>query len=225
MLNLKTAAALLGTVGIQILAASTANAAPFTFAAGGGTYTYNASSGADSNAALGQGASYYNEATQGGGTAQYYTTAVGNPGTVTYTFDAAAGEKFTGLASVTQRFDLYDKGSISGSYSTDNGLSGPIESSTNTAGFPGTGLPGPTPGSNHSYDTNSINVAGASEITITYSLTNDVTPNYIQLFRSDSSSDTAHPFVVTATSAVPEPASLGVLSLGGLAFLARRRRA
>jgi hypothetical protein len=199
---------------IPVLAAAVPASADFIFPSGGGTYTYNTSTqSADLNGALGGSAVYVNE-NGTGSTALYYSVPGDTSGTVTYVFDASPGQTFSTF-SITQETDLYDYGTITGSYSTNASSSGQFLNEENSTGFAGIF---------HEYTTNGATVSGATQVTVTYTITDTGgTRGYEQLFREQTTSDTSTPFSVTATS-TPEPGSLGLLGMSILGLMRRYRR-
>jgi hypothetical protein len=212
-----------------------ADAIPYVFAPGGGTYSYltydpvTYLGNPAANASPDPNTTFF---TDGGpppdhDVAYYYApTKIGTPGTVTFYYQAAPGETF-GTGTSQGHFKIYytSNGSISESISTNRDPTPvpiPDASVTNSGGV------------TNDFTSYSLTpyIAGADSFSLIFTLSqNDGTsypPNYTQLFRGDPTDGQTYdtsPFNVITTSAVatPEPASLGLLSLGALTLLRRRR--
>ena len=144
----------------------------------------------------------------------------GRLGTLTYTFDASAGQEFDGNAGVRDRINNFSPtGNIRGEFSTNGGTT---FSEFNFVVF---GDP--------ERDTNSIDVDGADSVILRYTFFSLVAPgseDQTQLFRQANpflAGLEETPFVFSGTTvaaaAVPEPASLAAIGAGGLMLLRRRR--
>ncbi len=141
-------------------------------------------------------------------------------GTITYTFDASAGQVFSGSASVFDRVNIFG---FSGNVLVQSSLDGGAFS---TIGALRTGA---TP----EYQTNMFNVDGAQQVVLKYnlfSISPSSQPNNTQVFRQANvnlGGLEQTPFVFSGeTRAIPEPTSIVLMGLAGLTGLsiARRRR-
>ncbi|HEY7120047.1 MAG TPA: PEP-CTERM sorting domain-containing protein [Tepidisphaeraceae bacterium] len=188
-------------------------AATITFPAGGGTYSYDSLVGPDPNATV-TGAKYEIFAPPGPANpfAYYYNQSDASTARVAYTFAAAPGETFTGgtvkarlamaINSPTSRIDEFVQSNVSSNPVTLDSL---------------IGLPTET------YNTINLPIAGASSFMLWFDLTEAGPSGNDRLFLH-AHDEALTPFVVTTTSAIPEPTTAGVVitMLGGA--LARRSK-
>jgi hypothetical protein len=207
--------AMLGLIVAGLVAGSVR--ADVVLGPGGFAYTYDAGSGvSDPNAVL-SGTSYISETVVNGNAAYYHTTNANSDGTVSYTFTAAPGFFFSGDANEKQT-DLVafnPGGSITTEVSVDGG------------GFTFLDEDGPAPDNNFQFVNSSVqfNVDGAATFTLRFTLHNPSgNAIFTQVFRETNGATDA-PFKVSGLVAeeVPEPASLGLAMVGGLAAVTRRR--
>jgi hypothetical protein len=223
--RIKRAVVSLAGLSAVALGAAMAGASPYVFSSGGGTYSYNTSPDLPaSNAVTDANSTFYVDGPGGAGTDYYYApTTLGIPGTVTFTFDAAPGEVFATGDSLGRFTTFISEGAYISEAVTTNldPVAQTIVTETNSNG-----------GNTDSYNQHSLTpyITGASTFSLSFTLYNDGNvnslPNYTQLFREDYGT-TTYPFVVDASSVLaptPEPASLGLLGVSGLALLRRRRR-
>lgn len=139
--------------------------------------------------------------------------------TLTYTFDASAGQEFDGNASVTDRINVFGfQGNVRAEFSTDGGAS--------FTDYTQRGTEGPERA------TNLIDIDGATSVILRYNVASIAAPereDQVQLFRQANvglagTEETPFVFSGTTVEAIPEPAGLAVLGLGGLLALRRRNR-
>lgn len=229
IMKLGVMAALVGLMSSGAVAAPTIKAGPGVFgyqylsisgnSGSGVTYTPASGAVADPNAVVGGNAQFLNA--DGGATYCYGNSPASNASTNTlsYFFVAAPGQMFSGNITIKDRQTVYYAGSIVGAISLDGGAFTQFDND-----------PGANPnGPDDRHNTSTLNVNGATSLTIRYTLTN-IAPDDTQLFRFSSKDSPAANtstdgfFVNGSTVAAPEPAGLGLLVAGGVIVLRRRRR-
>jgi hypothetical protein len=213
-----------------------ADASPFTytFAPGGGTYTYNSlqvdpgpsfpenpNPYADLN-----GVEYVRELPPGPNNpfAYYHRNDGGSPlpvsPTFSITFHAAPGQTFNSGSS-TSRLTIGTYGSPVSGGRVDETLTTDVApvpvTLTTLVGQPGHVL-------DESYTPVSLPIAGSTAFTLTFAISGRVDGD-VRLFQEFFGESPTKPFVVTATSSTPEPStSAAVSALGAVVAVHRRRR-
>jgi hypothetical protein len=200
-----------GAVPVLVWITLAGSATPITFDPGGGTYTYHALSGPDPNATV-TNAEWEKLIPPGGGVPNaYYFGNAGesNPGLVSYTFQAAPGQKFTGATATAVLAVLNFSGArIVENFNSDRAPD-PITLDSLT------GMPGV---SQDTYDTVTLPVAGASSFTIWFT----VASSNSRLF-DEFEELPPRPFVVSTTAAIPEPGIASLLACCAAPLLLWRR--
>jgi hypothetical protein len=205
----------------------------FNYAPGGGTFTYNTlrvdpgpsfpenpSPYADFN-----GVEYVRELPPGGNPfAYYHRNDAGSPLPVSPTFaitlHAALGETFIS-GTATSRLTIGTYGSAVSGGRVDVTLTTDVAPApvtlTTLVGQPGHVL-------DESYAPVSLAIAGSTAFTLTFAISGRADGD-VRLFEEFYNESPAMPFVVTATSSVPEPSALAVVvALGAFVAVASRRR-
>jgi hypothetical protein len=167
----------------------------------------------------------------------YGNTTFPGTGTVSYTFNATAGNTFVGTATIQQ---------VALIVSSNPGGGDPVTTPVSTSNITGTvSLDGGPPTTFYTYGpiltpgftvntsdytpSAPFNVAGASSFTITYTLSNldpGSDPTWVRVFYGgdNSGNNPGDPVIVTGiTTTVPEPASLSLVGFAALGLLQRRR--
>jgi hypothetical protein len=213
-----------------------ANAGPFTFtfAPGGGTYTYdsllvspgpsfteNPNPYADLN-----GVAYNFELPPGGPNSPFAYYARNDresplpvPPTFSITLHAAAGQSFTS-GSATSRLTVYTYGSTVSGGRIDETLSTDVSPNPVTLATV-IGQPGHV--TDETYNPVALPIAGATAFTLTFSISGRVDGD-VRLFQEFYGEAPAMPLVISAISSAPEPSALAVVALGALATGVARRR-